>query len=278
MKGLFRGARWARLPGETVRKVCRVMAWKTGTDQGTGNLRRQGVSFQRYLSSMIRKITLSLTAAILAACANAPRTAETMTAVTTVDSLPVPAGPRSASAIGPLDVLSVSVFRVADLSLDRIQVDGSGSIEMPLIGTVLAEGKTPSELAEVIRARLADSYLRNPQVTVRVVEPAISKVTVDGAVTEPGVYEMKGRTTLLQAVAMAKGSSRVSNSRSVAIFRTINDRRSVAIFDLAAIRAGQALDPVLQNDDVIVVDTSRLSSAMRDIIAVLPSVGAFAYL
>jgi polysaccharide export outer membrane protein len=227
---------------------------------------------------MIRKISLSLVAAILAACANEPRTAATMTAVATVDTLEAPVSAAPASAIGPLDILAVNVFRVADLTVDRIQVDASGSIEMPLIGTVAAAGKTPSELAEVIRERLAQSYLRNPQVTVRVIEPAISKVTVDGAVTEPGVYEMKGRTTLLQAVAMAKGSSRVSNNRSVAVFRTINDRRSVAVFDLAAIRAGQAVDPVLQNDDVVVVDTSRLSSAMRDVIAVLPSVGAFAYL
>jgi len=200
-----------------------------------------------------------------------------MTAVTTIGTLEAPVPSDGPALIGPLDVLSVNVFRVPDLTVERIQVDAAGMIEMPLIGTVPAAGQTPSELAEVIRARLAASYLTNPQISVRVTEPAVSKITVDGAVTEPGVYEMKGRTTLLQAVAMAKGTSRVSNSRSVAVFRTLEGRRAVAVFDLAAIRAGQAADPVLQNDDVVVVDTSRLNSAVRDIVQALPGLAAFSY-
>lgn len=228
-------------------------------------------------SSMIRKISLVVGALALASCASEPRTAQTMTAVTTVGTLDSSVPSDVAVTIGPLDILSVNVFRVADLSVERIQVDATGMIEMPLIGTVPAAGQTPSQLAEAIRARLAGNYLRNPQVSVRVTEPAVSKVTVDGAVTEPGVYEMKGRTTLLQAVAMAKGTSRVSNSRSVAVFRTLEGRRAVAVFDLAAIRAGQAVDPVLENDDVVVVDTSRLNSTVRDIVQALPGLAAFSY-
>tara|TARA_R110000764_G_scaffold148791_2_gene236584 strand:- start:869 stop:1483 length:615 start_codon:yes stop_codon:yes gene_type:complete len=182
--------------------------------------------------------------------------------------------------IGVLDLLSVLVFQVPDLTFvgnNAIRVDASGLIEMPLIGTLQAAGKTPAELGADIRARLASRYLQNPQVTVRVAEAANQKITVDGAVTEPGVYETKGQTSLLQAVAMAKGATRVADLRSVAVFRTVDGQRMVAVFDLAAIRNGYAADPVLQGDDVVIVDTSRLSVTMREILAALPAFGTFAY-
>lgn len=200
-----------------------------------------------------------------------------MTAATSMD----PFGAEGTSdwvadyRIGPLDELSVTVFQVEDLSFEKLTVGATGLIEMPLIGTVQAAGRTPNELAADLETRLGENYLRNPRVTVTVTEAASQKVTIDGAVTEPGVFQMKGRTTLLQAVAMAKGASRVADLRSVAVFRQVDGQRMVAVFDLAAIRAGQAADPVLQGDDVVVVDTSRTSVAMREIIAALPGLAIF---
>ena len=113
--------------------------------------------------------------------------------------------------------------------------------------------------------------------TVRVAEAGSQKITVDGAVTEPGVYETKGQTTLLQAVAMAKGATKVADLESVAVFRNVEGRRMVAVFNMTAIRDGYALDPVLQGDDVVIVDTSRLSVAMQTVIASLPALASFAY-
>tara|TARA_R110002051_G_C8657421_1_gene488489 strand:+ start:123 stop:737 length:615 start_codon:yes stop_codon:yes gene_type:complete len=182
--------------------------------------------------------------------------------------------------IGVLDLVNVIVFQVPDLTFvgeNAIRVDVSGKIEMPLIGSLQAAGRTPSELGADIRTRLASRYLQNPQVTVRVAEAANQKITVDGAVTEPGVYETKGQTTLLQAVAMAKGATNVADLESVAVFRTVDGQRMVAVFDMAAIRAGSALDPVLQGDDVVIVDTSRLSVAMRDALVALPALGGLFY-
>lgn len=223
----------------------------------------------------MRLLSLAIVLVGLAACTGSPRTTTDMTAALAMSALESHAGAPADYRIGEQDLLSIRVFRVEDLSFPEMRVDASGDLELPLIGSVQAIGRTPSELAEDIRARLADRYLRDPQVTVQVVEAASQKITVDGAVTEPGVYQMKGRTTLLQAVAMAKGATRVSNKRSVAVFRNVDGQRMVAIFDLAAIQAGQAVDPVLQGDDVVVVDTSRLNSLLRDALAVLPSVAAF---
>lgn len=229
---------------------------------------------------MMRKISIALFATVLVGCASTPR--ETA-GITTMTALAISNdGPAEVvnNQIGVLDRLDVIVFQVPDLTFvgeNGIRVDASGLIEMPLIGSLQAAGRTPSELSADIRTRLASRYLQNPQVTVRVAEAGNEKITVDGAVTQPGVFETKGQTTLLQAVAMAKGATRVADLRSVAVFRTVDDQRMVAVFDLAAIRGGLAADPVLQGDDVVIVDTSRLGAAMRDIVAALPALGSFVY-
>ena len=179
--------------------------------------------------------------------------------------------------IGVGDKINVRVFQVPDLSFDNLVIDTSGNVQLPLIGAVRGSGRTPGEMSSYIAARLSAQYLRDPQVTVTVTEAASQKITIDGAVTKPGVYEMRGSTSLLQAVAMAEGPSRVADLTKVAVFRTIDGRRSVALFDLAAIRQGRAEDPPVLGDDVIVVDTSRLNSALREVVGALPALAAFAY-
>jgi polysaccharide export outer membrane protein len=187
------------------------------------------------------------------------------------------ATPTAEYRIGVGDKLSVRVFQVADLSFEELVVDTSGNINLPLIGAVRGAGRTAGEMSTDIASRLAARYLRDPQVTVTIMEAASQKITVDGAVTKPGVYEMRGSTSLLQAVAMAEGPSRVADLTKVAVFRTIDGRRSVALFDLSAIRQGRASDPQVLGDDVIVVDISRLSSGLREAIGALPALAAFAY-
>lgn len=180
--------------------------------------------------------------------------------------------------IGVGDKLSVRVFQVEDLSFEELVVDTSGNIQMPLIGAVSGAGRTASEMSLDIASRLSAQYLRNPQVTVTVAEAASQKITVDGAVTKPGVYEMRGRTTLMQAVAMAEGPTRIAALDSVAVFRRVDGRRMVAVFDLRAIRGGRAEDPVVLGDDVIVVDTSRLDATIREVLQALPGLAVFGYL
>lgn len=219
-------------------------------------------------------------AAGLAGCGGSHMDIDQMTAARPVDLQTVEevAAPSTEYRIGVGDKLDVRVFQVADLSFEELVVDTSGNINLPLIGAVRSAGRTAGEMSTDIAQRLAAQYLRDPQVTVTVKEAASQKITVDGAVTKPGVYEMRGSTSLLQAVAMAEGPTRVADLTKVAVFRSIDGRRSVAVFDLTAIRQGRASDPQVLGDDVIVVDTSRLSSTLREIVGALPALGAFALL
>jgi len=218
-------------------------------------------------------------AAALTGCGGARMDIAQMTAAQPVElrSVQVVTTGPSEYRIGVGDKLDVRVFQVGDLSFEALVVDASGNINLPLIGAVRGAGRTSAEMASDIAGQLATRFLRDPQVTVTVKEAASQKITVDGAVTKPGVYVMRGSTSLLQAVAMAEGPTRVADLTKVAVFRSIDGRRSVALFDLAAIRQGRASDTQVLGDDVIVVDTSRLSSALREVVGALPALAAFAY-
>lgn len=197
-------------------------------------------------------------------------------AFSTSAGAPSQSAPPQDYRIGPLDKLNITVFQVKDLTIEGVQVDGSGRISLPLIGSLLASGKTTQELSDEITGLLSGKYLQSPQVSVWVAEAVSQKVTVDGAVREPGVYAMSGPTTLLQAVAMAKGPDvKLANLSRVAVFRTVNGQRVAAVFDLKAIRSGKAPDPEIYGNDVIVVDGSAFKSAFREVIGVLPGLAIF---
>lgn len=161
----------------------------------------------------------------------------------------------TAYKIGPQDVLDISVFKVPELS-KTVQVAHSGSINLPLVGEIPAAGKTAQQIERNLTTKLGAKYLQSPQVTVFVKEYNSQRVTVDGAVKKAGVFPIRGKTSLVQAIAMAGGLDTNSASSDVIVFRSVNGKRTAAHFDLDEIRAGRADDPIMQQGDVIVADTS----------------------
>jgi polysaccharide export outer membrane protein len=167
--------------------------------------------------------------------------------------------------MGPLDLLEISVFQVDDLNR-TVRINSSGQISLPLIGAIQAGGRTIPELETAIATRLQDSFLQDPQVTVFVKEFSSQRVTVEGAVKQPGIYPITGRTTLLQALALARGFEQLAEERNVVVFRTIEGKRMAAVFDIRAIRAGELEDPQVYGDDIVVVDRSGPRSALKAVI------------
>lgn len=167
--------------------------------------------------------------------------------------------------IGPFDKLSIDVFGVEDLS-KTVQTDASGRLSLPLAGTIEAAGLTPQELAEMIATRLQGRYIRDPQVSVNLVETVSQVITVDGEVREPGLYPVVGRMTLMRAIATAKGTTEFALQRHVVVFRTVEGKQLAALYDLRAIREGYYSDPEVFANDVVVVSESRARRIFRDII------------
>lgn len=178
--------------------------------------------------------------------------------------------------IGASDKLAISVFQVEDLKFEKIQVDASGNISLPLIGTVAAAGKTTAQVAQEIASRLQQTYLQDPKVTVVVEEALSQKITVDGSVIQPGVYMIAGETSLLQAVALAKGpDNKYADLKRVLVFRNVAGQRTVAEFDLKAIRSGKSPDPAIVGNDIVVVGSSAVKGAWREVVGILPGLGVF---
>lgn len=176
--------------------------------------------------------------------------------------------------IAPLDKLAISVFQVEQLS-GEYEVDLTGNISMPLVGSVRAVNMTTAEFEEHLSAVLSEDYLRNPDITVGITEARGSAITLEGSVNSPGVYPTFGNLTLLQAVAMGGGLDEFANPRTVVVFRQIEGERMAAGFDLTNIRRGEDPDPDIYRGDIIVVDGSQTRRAWRDILQSIPIFSVF---
>ena len=175
--------------------------------------------------------------------------------------------------IGPLDTIQVDVFNVPDLTRE-LQVDASGRISMPLVGTVDARGRTAGELAATIEALLRGRYVRNPDVTINIKNSVSQVVTVDGQVKEPGLYPVSNQMTLMRAVASAKGLADFAKIDDVVVLRTVEGRKMAGLYNLAAIRRGTYDDPPIYANDMIVVGDSPQRRLFRDFASIAPVLAA----
>lgn len=180
--------------------------------------------------------------------------------------------------LGPLDVIRVAVFRVPDLSADY-QVDAFGNLDLPLVGKFSVRDQSPDQLATLLEQKYGAKYLQDPEITVRVVNTNRTSVTVEGGVNVPGIYALPGRTSLLGAIALARGVNvNEANPKRVAIFRKRDGKTQAAAFDVIAIRRGEMADPIVYPGDTIVVDSSSLRSLYRDLIQAVPLIAVFSNL
>ena len=106
--------------------------------------------------------------------------------------------------IGPEDLLEIFVFE--DEKLNRVvRVNAQGDINFPLLGIVRIKGLTSSEVEREIRSLLTERYFQNPHVNVFVKEYRNQQISVMGAVEKPGVFDLTGEKTVLDALALAGG-------------------------------------------------------------------------
>src|SRR5262249_50675423 len=142
---------------------------------------------------------------------------------------------RDAATIGPQDVLDITVFQVPELS-KTLEVRETGTINFPLLGEITAAGKTPQKLQRELTFKLAADYLQHPVVTVFVKESNSQRVTISGAIDKPGIYPIKGPTSLMEIVAQAGGFKDESDS-TILILREKAGSRMAARYDVSEIQA-----------------------------------------
>jgi polysaccharide export outer membrane protein len=113
--------------------------------------------------------------------------------------------------LGHGDLLEISVFDIPELGKIKARVGAEGLITLPLAGTVPAGGKTAMELEETIKTALGSRYIRDPQVSVFVIEHHSHRISILGAVKKPGVFEVSGPRSVVDMLAMAEGLTEQSD-------------------------------------------------------------------
>lgn len=164
-----------------------------------------------------------------------------------------PALESKSYVLSPSDLLQIKVYQEPDLET-KLRLGKDGSATFPLLGTVNLGGKTLEEATTYIRDRLEKDYLVNPQVTVTVVEYSKRRFTVLGQVQKPGYYEIPNEesVTLLQAIAMAGGYSRLADPSQITVKRKVACREvSFKLNARAMARDNGALSFEILPDDII---------------------------
>ena len=152
------------------------------------------------------------------------------------------------------DVLKIKVYQEEDLTTDlRISKDGTATF--PLLGAISLGGKSIEEATAMVRDLLAKDYLVNPQVTITVTEYAKRRFTVLGQVGKPGIYEFPNEegVTLLQAIGMAGGFTRLAKTSTVTVTRTSGGNRTIAVSMKA-----NTNDPATKQFEVLPDDTVQV--------------------
>lgn len=170
-----------------------------------------------------------------------------------------PVGPLLAQTdyvVGPQDVLTITVFGEGELS-GKYTVEQDGTFTFPQLGRVKAGGLTLRNLEAELKTKLADGYLRNPQVAVAIENYRSQRILVMGEVRAPGEFQLNGEMTLLAALARA-GSTTPTAGHEATIVRPKrnvkpgDDPSEILRIDLAELQAGNmALNIALQDGDTI---------------------------
>jgi len=167
--------------------------------------------------------------------------------------------------IEPRQTLNVEVFQEVDLTRSVV-VDPEGYIIFPLIGRVKVAGLTEAEATNILYTLLEKDYLVNPQVSLHIAGEGevwggifLHEYVILGEVKKPGTYEYdssKGEMTLLKAISLAGGFSRIASTKKVRVLKRDGENTRMIRVNVEAIMEGEQEDLVIDDNDLISVPES----------------------
>lgn len=142
--------------------------------------------------------------------------------------------------IAPGDVLKIQVWKEPELSTEAfVRLDGR--ITVPLLGDLMAAGRTPNDLAGEIQAKLG-RFLEVPQVTLAVSQAISARFYVLGEVLHPGAFPLPSRVSVVQALALAGGFREFAKKESIRILRYQGGEQTAIPFNYKEVEAGLHLE------------------------------------
>lgn len=155
--------------------------------------------------------------------------------------------------IGPNDVLNIYVWKEPELTRD-LTVMLDGRITYPLIGEVMAQGRSVTELKEVMLERLK-LFIEAPEITVIVKESRSKRIYTIGKINRPGPYPLEPDMTVVQALSTAGGFAEWADEKGIVILRREGKREIQLPFNYREFIGGKnaAQNILLKPGDTIVV-------------------------
>lgn len=155
--------------------------------------------------------------------------------------------------IAPGDVLRIAVWKEPELSAS-VSVRLDGKVTVPLLGDIRAAGRTPMQLTTEVREKLG-RFLEVPQVTITVADAVSSRFFIVGEVQAGGAFPLTNRTTVLQAIALAKGLRQFAKADRILIIREVRGDLKAIPFNLREVERGINLDQniALEPGDTIII-------------------------
>ncbi|MFU7527168.1 polysaccharide biosynthesis/export family protein [Qipengyuania sp. ASV99] len=215
---------------------------------------------------------LALATLLLAGCAK-PVPLQSTEFVSVLESNELPTPVETTAKLGALDKVRIEVFGVEELTRE-VQIDGSGRMSYPFIGSIEVKGQAPADVERLIAQRLSEGYVLNPQVSVNLVDTVSQTIAIEGEVKSPGIYPAAGELTLLRTLALAGGPTQFAEREQVVIFREVGADRYAGVYDLDAVRRGQVADPQIFANDTIVLGDSPRRRTIDQLVTIAPALAS----
>ncbi|MCO4769964.1 MAG: polysaccharide export protein [Deltaproteobacteria bacterium] len=169
-----------------------------------------------------------------------------------------PAAASAEGALGPSDVVEIRLLQEAELS-GSYQIDASGNLGFPYVGTVRVAGMTPEGVAEELQKRLRDGgFFLDPDVTVLVQEFNSRLVYVLGSVRNPGSYRYTDGMGVIDAISAAGGVIETGQPGKTTVTRKVDGTDYSVQVAVPAIVSGRRPDQLLAVGDIVFVPESPI--------------------
>ena len=162
--------------------------------------------------------------------------------------------------LGPEDVITVDVFDQPNYSRANLVIPPSGKISYPLIGHIVIAGRTIEELEKEFTEKLSE-YIREPKVSIQIMQVHSLKYMVIGDVAQNGIYEMTRRMTVTEALAKAGYATRFGDLSKVSVLRMQKDGTTAAIpINMKEVERGKVQDIFLIPGDTVFVPGNKFKT------------------
>jgi polysaccharide export outer membrane protein len=193
---------------------------------------------------IVRTCAILVVLGSLAACGDPPPASYPTTAASVV---PVEA------PLGPGDVFELRIYYGSNELKSAHRLNASGKISVQFIGAVDAAGRRIADLEKDIQQRLADGYLREPVVSVTLMEANSQRITVYGQVEKPSTITFVAGMTVVEAIAQSGGFKAMAKKNGVQVTRIVGGKKMSFTVPVDAIGEGKRPNFTMEPGDTVFV-------------------------